>query len=121
MVQILPQLSKLFCQLQLHCLEELSYGVSFPDNNLASVACAVPVAVCHGQRFILHYLSASKHKPLLSSTVACHAENDSATRILARSINDIQPKMGDRVAASAAMKMCIADRSSEDIQSKSST
>lgn len=71
---VLPQLSKLFCQLKLHCLEELGYSVSFPDNNLASMACAIPEAVCYRQRFILHYLSASKHRPLLSSTVAHHAE-----------------------------------------------
>ena len=38
------------------------------------MACAIPVAVCHGQRFILHYLSASKQTRLLSSTVGGHAQ-----------------------------------------------
>lgn len=89
---VLPQLSKLFCQLQLHCLEELGYSVSFPDNNLAPMACAIPVAVCHGQRFILHYLSASKQTRLLSSTVIDHAQTTMQHACLsARSSDGVQP------------------------------
>lgn len=62
--QFLPELSKLFRELYLDCLEELSNGVTFSDHHLASVACPIPVAVGDRQRLILHYLSASEHKPI---------------------------------------------------------
>ena len=49
-------------------------SVSFPDHNLASMACAIPIAIGDWQRFILHYLSATKHTPSLCSTVVDHAQ-----------------------------------------------
>ena len=58
--QYSPELPEFFCQLQLDRLEELGNCVSFPDHHFAPVTCPIPIAVRDGQRFILHYLSASK-------------------------------------------------------------